>query len=424
MKITLKQIRKAVVILFFMVLSGGVGYSLGQKKISFSLNQSRNFPQITIERALPADKQGKVDFSLFWQVWDKLEEKHLNRKDFDYNKMIYGAISGLTASLDDPYTVFLPPAENKETKDDLRGDFEGVGIQIGYNKNKQLAVVAPLDGTPAEAAGLKSGDVITRIVDQPNNVDKETLDIALPEAVRLIRGKRGTSVTLSIFREGKDKIFDVTLKRDTIVVKSVEVSFVENNNKKVAVLKLSRFGERTYEEWEEAVTKIQDQKSKIKNYGGIVLDLRNNPGGFLQGSVFIGSEFLESGVIVQQDSGVNGKEIYQVDRKGSLITDPLVVLINSGSASASEIVAGTLQDTKRAKIVGEKSFGKGTVQEAEDLAGGAGLHITVSRWLLPSGRSIDKEGITPDIEVKVPEEEKDDTKDLQLQKAIETLTDY
>lgn len=424
MKITLKQIRKAVVILFFMVLSGGVGYSLGQKKIFFSLNQNRNFPQITIERALPADKQGKVDFSLFWQVWDKLEEKHLNRKDFDYNKMIYGAISGLTASLDDPYTVFLPPVENKETKDDLRGDFEGVGIQIGYNKNKQLAVVAPLDGTPAESAGLKSGDVITRIVDQPNNVDKETLGIALPEAVRLIRGKRGTSVTLSIFREGKDKIFDVTLKRDTIVVKSVEVSFVENNNKKVAVLKLSRFGERTYEEWEDAVAQIKDQRSKIKNYGGIVLDLRNNPGGFLQGSVFIGSEFLESGVIVQQDSGVNGKEIYQVDRKGSLITDPLVVLINSGSASASEIVAGALQDTKRAKIVGEKSFGKGTVQEAEDFAGGAGLHITVSRWLLPSGKSIDKEGITPDIEVKVPEEEKDDTKDLQLQKAIETLTDY
>lgn len=154
------------------------------------------------------------------------------------------------------------------------------------------------------------------------------------------------------------------------------------------------------------------------------MDLRNNPGGFLQGSVFIGSEFLDSGVIVQQDSGVNGKEIYQVDRKGSLLTDPLVVLINNGSASASEIVAGALQDTKRAKIVGEKSFGKGTVQEAEDLAGGAGLHITVSRWLLPSGRSIDKEGITPDIEVKVPEEEKDDTKDLQLQKAIETLTDY
>ncbi len=424
MKITLKQIRKAVIILFFMVLSGGVGYSLGQKKISFYLNQSRNFPQITIERVLPADKQGKVDFSLFWQVWDKLEEKHLNRKGFDYKKMIYGAISGLTASLDDPYTVFLPPAENKETKDDLRGDFEGVGIQIGYNKNKQLAVIAPLEGTPAKSAGLKSGDVITRIVDQSNNVDRETLDIALPEAVRLIRGKRGSSVTLSIFREGKDKIFDVTLKRDTIVVKSVEVSFIENNNKKVAVLKLSRFGERTYEEWEEAVTEIKDQKSKIKNYGGVVLDLRNNPGGFLQGSVFIGSEFLESGVIVQQDSGVNGKEIYQVDRKGSLITDPLVVLINNGSASASEIVAGALQDTKRAKIIGEKSFGKGTVQEAEDLTGGAGLHITVSRWLLPSGRSIDKEGITPDIEVKVPEEEKDDTKDPQLQKAIETLTNY
>jgi len=429
MKIILKQIRKTVVFLFFIVLSGGVGYSLGQKKISFSLNQSRNFPQVTIERVLPTDKQGKVDFSLFWQVWDKLEEKHLNRKDFNYEKMVYGAISGLTSSLDDPYTFFLPPVENKETKDDLRGDFEGVGIQIGYNKDKQLAVIAPLSGTPAESAGLKPGDVITKIIDQSNNVDKETFDITLPEAVRLIRGKKGSEVTLSIFREGKDKVFDVTLKRDTIVVKSVEVSFVENINKRVAVLKLSRFGERTDEEWEQAVAEIKDQRSNlpagkagIKNYGGIVLDLRNNPGGFLQGSVFICSEFLGSGVIVQQDSGVNGKEIYQVDRRGSLLTDPLVVLINGGSASASEIVAGALQDAKRAKIVGEKSFGKGTVQEAEDLTNGAGLHITVSRGLLPSGRSIDKEGITPDIEIKVPEEETDDTKDLQLEKAIEILT--
>jgi len=420
MKLTLSQIRKTVLIIVLAVFSGGIGYKLGQSKISF--NKGKFLPSVNVQRVLPANKQGKVDFNLFWLVWDRLEEKHLNRKDFDYQKMIYGAISGMVASIDDPYTVFLPPSENKDTKDDLRGDFEGVGIQIGYNKDKQLSVVAPLDGTPAKEAGLKSGDVITKIVDKANGVDQDTSEISLPEAVDLIRGKKGTKVVLSIYRDGNDKIFDVELKRDTIVVKSVEVDFKESNGKTIAILKLSRFGERTFDEWTAAVNQIQSSKLKTKNFGGIILDLRNNPGGFLDGSVFITSEFLESGIVVQQDSGDNGKEIYKVDRKGSFLTDPLVVLINGGSASASEIVAGALQETKRATLVGEKSFGKGSVQEAEDLIGGAGLHVTVSRWLLPSGKSIDKEGVSPDVEVKPDENETDDTKDLQLEKAIEILT--
>ncbi len=421
MKITLKQIRKGIIVLFFVVLAGGIGYSAGQSKISLQKN-SKGLPNLKIERILPLDKQSKVDFNLFWQVWDELEKKHLNRASLDYQKMIYGAISGMVASLDDPYTVFLPPSENKDSKDDLRGDFEGVGIQIGYNKDKLITVVAPLEGTPAKEAGLKSGDVITKIIDEPNSIDRETLDLSLPEAVRLIRGKKGTKVTLAIYRPKDDKNFEVDLKRDTIVVKSVELSFEQQNNKQVAVLKLSRFGERTDQEWQQAVDQIKQAEEKNNNFGGIVLDLRDNPGGFLQGAVFIASEFLSSSVVVQQDSGVIGKEIYKVNRQGSLLAEPLVVLINSGSASASEIVAGALQETKRATLVGEKSFGKGTVQEAEDLAGGAGLHVTVSRWLLPSGKSIDKEGILPDVEVKADEEQIDDTQDLVLQKAVEILT--
>jgi len=418
MRLTLSQIRKFFLVLFFVVLAGGIGYRLGERKISLELSSTS--PLVKINRVVPANKQGKVDFDLFWKVWDKLEAKYLDKESLDYQKMVYGAISGLVSSLGDPYTFFLPPSENKESKDDLRGDFEGVGIQIGYNKEKRIVVVAPLAGTPAEKAGVKSGDIILRIVDEKNKVDKETSEMTLSEAVQLIRGPKGTKVKLSLLREGKEEPFEVELVRDTIVVKSVEVKFEEKNGKKVALLTLSRFGERTYDEWQEAVDLIKkEEKNSGKNFKGIVLDLRNNPGGFLQGAVFIASEFLAKGVVVQQDQGQLGKETYSVDRKGNLLTEPLVVLVNSGSASASEIVAGALQEAKRAKLVGEKTFGKGTVQEAEDLEGGAGLHVTIARWLLPSGKSIDKEGVKPDVVIK--NDEQDESKDLQLEKAIEML---
>ncbi len=416
-KLTLKQIRGFIIGLILLLLAGSAGYRLGEKQLlNFSLNSAS---QSKIERKLPAGKE-EIDFNLFWEVWDRLEQTYLERKGLDRTKMVYGAISGLVASLGDPYTVFLPPTENKESKDDLRGDFDGVGIQIGYDKEQRIVVMAPLSGTPAEAAGIKAGDLILKIVDEAKKIDKETIGLTLPEAVTLIRGLKGSVVKLTIQREGVEKPFEVSLKRSVIVVKSVESSLVEKNQKTVAVLKLSRFGERTYDEWTAEVQNIKDKESEKKNFAGVVLDLRNNPGGFLQGAVFIGSEFLSSGVIVQQDQGADGKENYSVNRQGKLLREPLIVLINNGSASASEIVAGALQEAKRAKLVGEKSFGKGTVQEAQDLIGGAGLHITIARWLLSSGKSIDKEGVKPDYEVKP--EEKTETKDPQLEKAIELLT--
>lgn len=419
MRLTLRQIRKIIIWLILLVSAGGLGYSLGREEIT--LKSAKNLLEIRIERKTPQGKE-KIDFALFWQVWDRLQESYLDRSNLDYKKMVYGAISGMVASLNDPYTVFLPPTENKEAKADLRGDFEGVGIQIGYNKDQKLSVVAPLSGTPAEAAGLKAGDLILKIVDEVQKINKDTAGITLPEAVSLIRGPKGSLVKLTLQRDGAEKPFEVALKRATIVVKSVEVKFEEKDGKKLAVLKLSRFGERTDSEWQEAVEKIKSEELKTKNnFAGVILDLRNNPGGFLQGSVFIGSEFLSSGVVVQQDKGKDGKEVYEVNRSGKLLKEPLIVLVNGGSASASEIVAGALQELKRARLVGEKTFGKGTVQEAEDLPNGAGLHVTVARWLLPSGKSIDKEGVKPDVEVK--NDEKDATKDIQLQKAVSLLTE-
>jgi len=417
MKLTLKQIRKAIVGLTILVLVGGIGYRLGEQRTRIQVASS--LPLVRVQRTLPPKKEGTVDFSLFWQVWDKVEASYLDRKSIDYKKMVYGAISGMVASLGDPYTIFLPPTENTDAKSDLRGDFEGVGIQIDYNKDQRISVVAPLSGTPAEAAGLKAGDVILRIVDEAQKVDQDTTGLSLPEAVKLIRGPKNSKVKLTIQR-GEEKPFDVVLKRETIVVKSVEVKFEEKNGKMVAILKLSRFGDRTDQEWEEAIESIKKQETESKNFAGVILDVRNNPGGYLQGSVFIGSEFLDKGIIVQQDSGVDGKETREVDRVGRLLKERLIVLINGGSASASEIVAGALQETKRARLVGEKTFGKGTIQEAEDLAGGAGLHITVARWLLPSGKNINKEGVKPDVEIK--NDETKPAEDLQLQKAIELLT--
>jgi len=407
----LKAIRKTILILCLVIFSGGVGYYFGQRQVEVSLGKF--IPKVTIERKLPVGKED-VDFSLFWDTWDRLEASYLDKKALDKSKMVYGAISGMVASLGDPYTVFLPPQEQKQSKEDLSGQFEGVGIQLGY-KDSKMAVVAPLSGTPAEKAGVKAGDFIVKIKDEKKQIEKETTGMSLPEAVTIIRGTKGTAVILTLVREGTKEPFDVELVRETIVVKSVEVNFKDD----VAHLKLLRFGERTYQEWEEAVGQI-NQKEKAGEIKGVVLDLRNNPGGFLQGSIFIASEFLESGVVVKQEKSQNGgTETFSVNKTGKLLRIPLVVLINEGSASASEIVAGTLQERGRAKLVGEKTFGKGTIQEAEDLPGGSGLHVTIARWLLPSGKSIDKEGVKPDFEVKM--DEKDETKDPQLEKAIELL---
>lgn len=397
---TLKQIRRTILVITLVLLAGFGGFWLGERREERIIVEPR-----------------EVDLSLFWEVWQRLEKDYLDQSVIKPEKMVLGAIKGMTQSLDDPYTVFLQPEENKRAKEDLNGSFEGVGIQLGY-KDKRLAVIAPLKGTPAEKAGVKSGDLILRIIDKKKEVDQETTGISLPEAVNLIRGPEGQPVILTLLSEGEEQSREVEIVRGTIVVPSVEVDFIENDKGTVAHLKLMRFGERTDSEWNRAVATINNKQSTIK---GIILDVRNNPGGYLNGAVFVASEFLPSGVVVQQE-GKRETKTYSVDRLGKLLDHPLVVLVNEGSASASEIAAGALQDHGRAKIVGERTFGKGTVQEAQELPGGAGLHITTARWLLPSGSWIGKEGIEPDFVVELDEEKEGDE---QLEKAIELLiTNY
>ena len=393
-----------LLVVILMGLTGVVGYQFGNKQ------WKADFATMRVSMTQGRD----VDFAQFWQVWDRVHALYVDQAALDPQKLIQGATAGMVSSLGDPYTVYLTPEQNKDAKADLGGSFEGVGIQLGF-VDKQLAVVAPLEGTPAKIAGVRAGDLITHIKDERNKVDQDTVGLTLPQAVALIRGPGGTHVELTLVREGVLEPIVVDLVRQTIQVKSAEVEFVGE----FAWLKLNRFGDKTKQEWDEAVNQIVARDSR-----GIILDVRNNPGGYLDGSIYIASEFLAKGkVVVIQQSGDNNKEEAKVVRDGKLLDIPVVVLVNEGSASAAEILAGALQDHARAIIVGVKSFGKGSVQQPEDFSDGAGVHVTIAKWLTPKGVWIDKNGIVPEIEVKIDPtlEIKTPEDDPQLQKAIEFL---
>lgn len=428
MRVTLTQLRNTILIIALILLAGGAGYWLGQRKVELVKLENSQLPQVKVlDRIVPLDKQD-VDFGLFWEVWDRLEQDFLFQDQIDHNKMVYGAISGMTAALEDPYTAFFPPQDNKTAKENLDGSFEGVGIQLGYRKlngTNQLAVISPLSGMPAEKAGVKAGDYILKITDESKGVNKETMSMSLPEAVELIRGKEGTQVKLELFSEGDEASRNVVINRETIVVPSVEVKFgslvddkwEEKEGGEIAWLKLSRFGGLTDSQWDQAVEQIGAREKSLK---GVVLDLRNNPGGYLDGAVNLAGEFISQGkIVVKQEHSQLPTQEYSVKRIGRLTAVPLVILINRGSASASEILAGALRDNNRAKLVGETSFGKGTIQEAEDLRNGAGLHVTVARWLTPKGEWVHEKGLEPDASVENEPDKLEE--DKQLVEAVKLL---
>jgi len=396
------KLTNVLLVLSFIVLIFGGGYKIGEYKSRFNSIYPETYNQ----------QQHDVNFDLFWETWSKLQERYVDQKKLDPKKMYMGAIKGMVASVDDPYTFFLTPDENKQTKDDLGGKFEGIGAQLGLKDNR-IIIIAPLKNSPAEKVGVKPGDYINKVDDVATN--KWTLS----QAVSKIRGPKNTKVKLTLERNNKE--IDVVIVRQQIIISSVDLSF----EKKIAILKVNQFGDNTNNEWRKAV---QDISSKWlnKQVTGLVLDLRDNPGGYLDGSVYLASEFLPFGkLIVKQEAPLYGDKEYRVSRIGLLKEIPVVVLINKGSASASEILAGALRDNNRAQLVGEKSFGKGSVQEALDLKEGAGLHVTVAKWILPNGDWINGKGIDPKINVVNEIKEGNTiTKDVdkQLEKAIELLT--
>jgi carboxyl-terminal processing protease len=358
-----------------------------------------------------SDNTEKVDFNLFWEAWNMVEKKYIEQP-LDYKKMLYGSIEGMVSSLDDPYTSFMDPEMSKEFKEEIDGNFEGVGAEIGI-KNDQLTIIAPLSNSPAEKVGLRARDVILEID------GKDTSEMNLIEAVYLIRGEKDTEVILTISRKNSD-VKQYKIKRDKIEVNSVEwkkIKTKKGNN--VAYIELSYFGENTANDLKKITSDVLAMKPK-----GIILDLRNNTGGYLETSIDVASIFMEKGQIVTYQVSTkegDSKKEYKTSGGDRLSSVPLVILVNNGSASASEILAGALNENKSVDLVGEKTYGKGSVQELEYLNDGSSLRITIAKWLTPSGKNINGEGIEPIYKVDLTEDDYNNDRDPQLDKAKEIL---
>ncbi len=352
----------------------------------------------------------EIDFSLFWEAYHKLQEKFVDKGKIDIQKIIYGAISGMAKSLGDPYTVFYTPEEAKKFKEDIRGSFEGIGAEIGMRKG-QLVIVAPLENSPAQKAGLRPGDKIIKI----NGI--LTVDLTLDEAVNLIRGPKGTEVTLTIFREGWDQPKEFKITRALIKVPSVKFEIKKTlTGEEIAYIKIFHFSENTSQDFN-LIAHDEILKRGLKK---IILDLRNNPGGILQEAENIASWFLKKDQVIVIVEGKT-KEEHRTKIDGKFSDYPIVILINNGSASGSEIVAAALRDNRGVIIVGEKSFGKGSVQEQETLRDESLLKITTAKWLTPKGQYISDLGLEPDVLVKMTEEDYEAERDPQLEKAIEII---
>lgn len=356
-------------------------------------------------------KKDQLDTSLLFKTQSILQQKFDG--DINPQKQSEGAAAGAVAALGDPHTIFLDEASNRELNNDLRGELSGVGIEIGQ-KNGKLTVIAPIDGTPAQKAGIRSGDYIAGI----DGVDSRSLTV--DEAVNKIRGEKGTKVKLTIIR-GSEPAKEIEITREIINVPSVS-SEVKSGD--IGYIKIRRFGDDTTSTVRSSVDSLKSQGVK-----SVIIDVRDNPGGYLQSSVDVASQFMSKGVVVEERSR-HGKDKPLNAAGGGQMTDiPVVMLINGGSASASEILAGALRDNERAKLVGEKTYGKGSVQEVVCLTGsmlfagtncdGPALKVTVAHWYTPNGVNITKEGIKPDIEVKLSNEDYNANRDPQLEKALE-----
>lgn len=395
--------RLVVLALVFVIASYYLGLKQGQKGYvfvpkEFKVENRENQPQ-------------NVDYNLLWSAIKIVDQKYIE-KPVDPQKVLYGAISGAVAASGDPYTQYFPPKVNESFKTDLAGSFDGIGAEIG-KKDGNIVVVAPLDESPAEKAGVLAQDIIVKV----NGED--TVTWSVEDAVSKIRGPKGTEVTLTLFRQGRASTFDVKIKRDKIEIKSVkwEIKEAGEQKKKIGVIGISRFGEDTEGLINKAINELLAQGAQ-----GMVIDLRNNPGGYLTTAVNLAGHWVKRGdVVVTEVKSEGVPEVFNSAGTARLAGIKTVVLINGGSASASEILSGALQDYKIAKLIGEKSFGKGSVQELVDLPDGSGVKVTVAKWVLPNGRNLNKDGLVPDIEVKLTEQDIKDGKDPQMEKALEEI---
>ena len=364
-------------------------------------------------------KPATVDFSLFWEAWKILEERYVDTSgglnststvnQITDQEKVWGAISGLTKSLNDPYTVFLPPEEKKQFEADISGNFSGVGMEIGI-RDGQLVVVSPLPNTPAQLAGIKSGDRIIKID------DINTVEIGVTEAVQKIRGKKGTVVTLTILRGEDNEKFEFKVIRDNIAIPTLETELLPSG---VFVIRLYNFSANSPSAFKQALKEFE--KSKTDK---LLLDLRGNPGGYLEAAIHIASWFLpEDKIVVKELRGKGEDELIHYSLGFDVFSKKLkmAILVDQGSASASEIVAGALAENGIATLVGQKTFGKGSVQELIPLTEETSLKITIARWFTPEGHSISANGLEPEIMIEIDEEDISAGRDPQEEKAVQYL---
>lgn len=390
-----RNIKHTALLSFVGVLIFGLGWGLGSGSIDLRTKSS----ETTQTSALPAN----LDYREVEEIYDTL--KTMYDGELTAEALQDGLKAGLAKAAGDPYTQYLTEEETKEFDDELSGSFTGIGAELSQEEDA-ITVVAPIAGYPAEKAGLRAKDVIVEIDGKP------TYDMSVTEAVKLIRGPKGSVVKLTVVRDKKEEV-KLEITRDEIMIPSVEYKITDNN---IGIMTISRFGDDTVELAQEAATQF-----KSKNVKGVIVDVRNNPGGYLDGAVDVASLWLNDKTVLTERRGDVTTKTFTSDDNAPLAGIPTIVLINEGSASASEILAGALKDNDAATLVGAKSFGKGSVQQLDDLRWGGTLKVTIARWYTPDGKNIDKEGITPDETVKIEEKDRKADRDPQLDAATEQL---
>ncbi len=396
----------SIQILFLAVFTAAafaIGYDVGYQRGAASVVPTGE-GQVNGQGETPVGLGDDVNFSMFWDVWDLIKNSYVDQPVSEKD-LYYGALRGMLSGLSDPYSLFFDPKDNKAFQDELSGSFDGIGAEVGQ-KDGQLIVISPLVGSPAETAGLKAGDKIYFID------DADTSTMTVDVAVNHIRGQKGTTVKLSISRDGVKELQDIVITRDTITMDSVKYVMRDDG---IALIDIYFFNDKTSGLFNDAVQQIA-----MKNPKGIVLNLRNDPGGYLDAAIDVAGAWVDNDVVVSERTQEKNTP-FSSTQVALLKGIPTVVLVNEGSASASEIVAGALQDDKLATIVGTQSFGKGSVQEFHDLPDGSAVKLTIAKWYTPLGRSIDKHGITPDEIVEFTKEEYAAGKDPQLDRAIEII---
>jgi len=403
-----QKILNVVSVFLIVIISLSLGFYIGSKKeIVFNPDGASVYGTSTKkvvikDRIAPFNLNENIDFSLFWDVWDLLKKDYVD-KPVNEEELLYGALEGMVASLKDPYSVFLRPVISKEFTDELSGEFQGIGAEIGM-KNDRLTVISPLPNTPAEKSGLKAGDEIFAIDGE------DTYGMYTDEAVSKIRGEKGTEVVLLISRADVDDLFEIKIIRDAIKFDSVRWEIRDDG---VAYIRILHFNTDTKSKFAEAVKDI------IKvNPSGIILDLRGNPGGFLDAAVEVASAWVEKGPVVVEYYSDEKQSDHNAVGRARLKNFKTVVLINGGSASGSEIVAGALQDYGKATLIGTTTFGKGSVQSLSEFNGGSSVKLTVAKWLTPNGNCISEKGIVPDIEIEFTAENVNNDIDPQMDEAI------